>query len=148
MIPCQELKAKRQIRVKISYRSNMYQNKVLNHISTRLPNFFSVCELKINISLTQKDTMDRGAWIKFQKEGMREDSKRTKSAKAQKCKMSWEWGTNEYFCLPYVTILWCPSWELPEDKGKNETHILGLKRVILNLKSWIPLSLNWAIIND
>ena len=33
--------------------------------------------------------------------------------------MAWEWGTNEYLCLPYVTILWCPSWELPEDKGKK-----------------------------
>ena len=33
--------------------------------------------------------------------------------------MAWEWGTNEYFCLPYVTILWCPSWELPNDRGKK-----------------------------
>ena len=39
---------------------------------------------KINTSLTQKDTMDRGAWIKIQKEGMQEDSERTKSPKAQK----------------------------------------------------------------
>ena len=42
-----------------------------------------------------------------------------KSPKAQKVKMAWEWGTNEYFCLPYVTILWCPSWKLPKDRGKK-----------------------------
>ena len=44
-----------------------------------------------------------------------------KSPKAQKkeCKMAWEWGTNENFCLPYVTILWCPSWKPPEDRGKK-----------------------------
>ena len=61
----------------------MYQNKVLNHMSTRLPKFFS-----INTSLTQKDTMDRGAWIKnserkackrAQMKGKK--SKSTKSAK-------------------------------------------------------------------
>ena len=28
---------------------------------------------KLNTSLTQKDTMDRGAWIKFRKKGMQED---------------------------------------------------------------------------
>ena len=33
--------------------------------------------------------------------------------------MAWEWGTNEYLCLPYVTILWSPSWELPKDRGKK-----------------------------
>ena len=68
----------------------MYPNKVLIHICTRLPKFFSVHEFKINTSLTQKDTMDRGAWIKFQKEGMQEDSKEDKSPKAQKCKMARE----------------------------------------------------------
>ena len=31
---------------------------------------------------------------------------------------------------------------------KNETHIPGLKRVILTLKYWFPLSLNWIISND
>ena len=40
--------------------------------------------VEIKISLTQKDTMDRGAWIKIQKEGKQEDSKGDKSPKAQK----------------------------------------------------------------
>ena len=39
--------------------------------------------------------------------------------------MAWERGTNEYFCLPCATILWCPSYQLPEDKGNNETHLLA-----------------------
>ena len=47
-----------------------------------------------------------------------EDSKEQKVQEAQKCKMAWEWGTNEYLCLPYVTLLWCPSWKLPKDRGK------------------------------
>ena len=37
--------------------------------------------VKIKISLTQKDAMDRGAWIKIQKEGKQEDSRGDKSAK-------------------------------------------------------------------
>ena len=64
---------------------------------------------KINTSLTQKDTMDRGAWIKNSERRHAGGLKKDKSPKAQKWKMAWEWGTNEYFCLPYVTILWCPS---------------------------------------
>ena len=39
--------------------------------------------------------------------------------------MAWERGTNEYFCLPYATILWCPSFQLPKDKGNNETYLLA-----------------------
>ena len=78
-----------------------------------------------------QDTMDRGAWIKISERRQKGGLKRKdKSPKAQKCKMAWDWGTNEYFCLPYVTILWCPSWELSKDKGKNEIHIPGLKQVI------------------
>ena len=66
---------------------------------------------KLNTSLTQKDTMDRGDLIKIQKEMHAEGIKKgQKSPKEQKCKMAWEWGTNEYFCLPYVTILWCLNW--------------------------------------
>ena len=96
---------------------------------------------KLNTSLTEKDSMDRGAWIKNPERKAWGRLKRTKSPKAQKmCKMAWEWGTNEYFSLPYVTILWCPSWKLPEDRGNNETHIPGLKGVILTLKSWVPFS--------
>ena len=52
--------------------------------------------------------------------------KRDKSPKAQKsAKMAWERGTNEYFCLPCATILWCPSYQLPEDKSNNEIHPLA-----------------------
>ena len=36
----------------------------------------------------------------------------------------------------------------PNTEVINETHIHGLKRVILTLKSWVPFSLNWTIIND
>ena len=62
MIPCQDLKSKKANKSKkISYESNVYQNKVLNHMSTKLPKFFSVRELKINTSLTKEDSMDRGA---------------------------------------------------------------------------------------
>ena len=68
----------------------MYKNKVLNHMSTRLPKFFSVHELKIKY-ISHKRTL----WIeepeqKFQKEGIKEDSRKDKSLKAQKCKMAWE----------------------------------------------------------
>ena len=93
----------------------MYQNKVLNYQSSS-----PSVSWKLNTSLTQKDTMDRGARIKIQKErhagGLKKDKK---VQKHKRCKMAWEWGTNEYLCLPYVTILWCPSWKLPEDRGKK-----------------------------
>ena len=39
--------------------------------------------------------------------------------------MAWERGTSEYFSLPCATILWCPNYQLPEDKGNNETHPLA-----------------------
>ena len=47
--------------------------------------------------------------------------------------MAWEWGTNEYFYLPYVTIMWCPRWKLPKDRGKK------IKLIFLASKelSWI-----------
>ena len=52
--------------------------------------------------------------------------KRDKSPRAQKsAKVAWECGTNEYFCLPYATTLWRPSYLLPEDKSNNETHPLA-----------------------
>ena len=37
---------------------------------------------------------------------------------------------------------------LPEDRGKNVTHLPGLKRVILTLKSWFSILINRTIIND
>ena len=36
--------------------------------------------------------------------------------------MAWERGTNEYVCFPCAAILWCPSYQLLEDKINNETH--------------------------
>ena len=149
MIPCQELKAKRRIRVKNSYESNRYQNKVLNHLSTKLPKFFSICELKINTFLTQKDTMDRGAWIKNseRKACRKTHMKSTKVQKHKKCKMAWEWGTNEYFCLPYVTILWCPSWKLPEDRGNKWNLSSWPQNGYLDLEILVSILLNWTTLN-
>ena len=134
MIPCQEVKSKRKIRVKISSKNQYVSNQSTEPYQYNIAKvILHVWAEKINTSLTQKDTVDRGAWIKkIQKEGMQEDSERTKSPKAQKCKMAWEWGTNEYFCLPYVTILWCPSWKLPEDRGKKWNSYSWTQKIYLD----------------
>ena len=141
MIPCQELNVIRQIRVKYSYESNLYPNKILDHINTKLPKVLLRPWAESWIHLSHKRTLwiEETEW-KFRKKGMQQDSyAKDKSPKKHKrCKMAWEWGTKEYFYLPYVTILWHPSWKLPEDIGKNETHFLGLERVTLTLKSWFP----------
>ena len=63
------------------------------------------------------------AYLWTSRQGMRKTQKDKKSKSTKKCKMAWEWGTDEYLCLPYVTILCCPSWKLLEDRGKNETHL-------------------------
>ena len=132
MILGQEFKAKRQTRVKKLLRKQYVSKQSTEPYKYWIAKSYSPSmSWKLNTSLTQKDTMDRGAWMKIQKEGHAGGLTKDKSPKAQKCKMVWEWETNEYFCLLYVTILWCPSWELPEDRGKkNEIHIPGLKRVI------------------
>ena len=58
-----------------------------------MPKFFSVRELKLqNISLTQKDTMDRGARIKIQKERQTIGLKRGRKSKITK---SAKWHGNE-----------------------------------------------------
>ena len=64
----------------------MYQNKVLNQMSTKLPKFFSVREMKIKyISHTKGHYGQRSLNKKFRKKGMQEDSNEgTKSPKAQK----------------------------------------------------------------
>ena len=80
-------KAKRLIRVKTPKIRSIYQSKVPNHISTKfVESSSSFVSWKLNTSLTQKDTMDRRAWIKkFRKKGMQEDSKeRTKVQKHKK----------------------------------------------------------------
>ena len=128
----------------------MYQNKVLNHMSTRLPKLFFIHELEKSMHLSHKRTL----WIeepelKFRKKASRRTQKRTKSPKAQRCKMAWEWGTNGYFCLPYVTILWCLSWKLLEERGKKKVKLISLASKELSWL-WILSShfLNWTIIND
>ena len=140
MIPCQELKAKRQIRVKKPLRKQYISKQSTESYEYKIAKSSSpFVSWKLNTSLTQKDTMDRGAWIKNSERKAWGGLKRTKNSKSTKkrCKMAWEWGKNEY---PYVTILWCPSWKLPKDRCNNENHIPRLKRVILNLKSFFPFS--------
>ena len=69
-----------------SYESNMYQNKVLNHISTKLPKVLLRPWAESWIHLSHKRTL----WIeeresKFRKKGMQEDSyEKDKSSKAWK----------------------------------------------------------------
>ena len=70
-----------------------------------------------------------------------------KSPKAQKWKMAWEWGTNEYFCLPYVTILWCPSQELPEDRGKKWNSYSWHQKSYLDFEILVSIFLNWTTLN-
>ena len=54
---------------------------------------------KLNTSLTQKDTMDRGAWIKKIQKERREEDSNDKSPKAQK---SAKWHKNEEQMNIYV----------------------------------------------
>ena len=113
------MKAKRLMRVKISWKKKNVSKHMLNHISMHpISKVLLRPWVEIKISLTQKDTMDRGSWIKIQKESNQEGSKGLKSRSIKKCKLAWEWGTNRYIYLPYVMILWCLSWKPPKDRGK------------------------------
>ena len=103
---------------------------------------------KLNASLTQKDTMDRGAWIKIQKERHEEDSKDKSPKRTKKCKMAWEWGTNEYFCLLDVTIMWCPSWKLPKDRGKKWNSYFWPWKTYLDFETLVSIFLNRTTLND
>ena len=148
MIPCQELKAKRLIRFKtpkkaicIKQSTESYKYKIAKSSSPS-------ASWKLNTSLTQKDTMDRRSWIKkFRKKGMRRTQRNKKFTSTQKYKMAWKWGTNEYFCLPCVTILWCLSWKLLEDRGKMKLIYLASKELYW-LWSLGFHFLNRTIIND
>ena len=66
-------------RQKVNERQNLMKKQnvskhVLNHISMdEIAKFLLHLWVEIKIYLTQKDTMDRGAWIKIQKEGKQED---------------------------------------------------------------------------
>ena len=150
MILCQDLKAKKANKSKKYPKKAMCIKKkywtiwVQNCQSYSLP-----VSWKLNISLTQKDTMDRGAWIKnSERKASRRNHKGQKVQKHKKCKMAWEWGTNEYFCLPYVTILWCPSWKLPEDRGNKWNSSSWPQKNYLDLEILVSILLNWNIIND
>ena len=95
---------------------------------------------KLNTSLTQKDTIDRGAWIKVEKERHAGGLKgKDKSPKAQKSAN----GNEEHMNISvYHMLQFCgvQAGSYPKTEVKNETHIPGLKRVILTLKSWFPFS--------
>ena len=132
MIPCRELKAKRIIRVKTPKKGIFIETKYWI-IWVQIAKIYSLSvSWKLNASLTQKDTMDIRACIKFRKKGMRRTKKDKRSANTQKCQNAWEWGTNEYLCLPCVTILWCLSWKLPKDRGKMKLIYLASKEL-----SWL-----------
>ena len=121
----------------------MYQNKVLNHMSIKLPKVLLRPWAENFIHLSHKRTLwiEEPEW-KIQKERHEEDSKGKKSPKAQKrCKMAWEWGTNEYFCLPYVTIMWCPSWKLPEDKGNKWNSYYWPQKIYIDFEILVSIFL-------
>ena len=106
MIPCQELKAKRLIRVKTPKKEICIKTKYWIIWVQNSQNFFSVRELKVNRSVTQKDTMDRGAWIK--KKSKRKACRRTQM-KGQKSKStkSAKWhGNEEQMNISVYHMLW------------------------------------------
>ena len=141
MIPCQELNAKRQIRVKISYESNMYQNKILNHISTKLPKVSLHPWAESWIHLSHKRTLwiEEPEW-KFRKKGMQEDSQRTKVQKHKSAK--WH-GNEEQMNISVYHMLQSYGVQARsylKTEVTNEIHLFGLKRVILTWKYWFTLS--------
>ena len=77
----------------------MYQTKYWTILVQDCQSSSPSMSWKLNTSLTQKDTMDRGAWIKFQKECMQKDSKEDKSPKKHK---SEKWHGNEEQTNIYV----------------------------------------------
>ena len=134
MIPCQELKAKRLKQSQKLLRKQCISKQSTKSYEYKISKSSSPSvSWKLHTSLTQKDTMDRGAWIKNPERKAWGGLERTKSPKAQqRWKMAWEWGTNEYFCLPCVTMLWCLSWKPPKDRGKMNFIYLASKEL-----SWL-----------
>ena len=66
---------------------------------------------KLNTSLTQKDTMDRGAWIKnFLERRYAGGLNKGQKSKSTKVQNGMGMRNKRIFLLPYVTILWCLSW--------------------------------------
>ena len=74
---------------------------------------------------------------------MQEDSQRIKSPKVQKCKSAkWHGNEEQMNIFVYHMLQSCgvQAGSYSKTEVKNETHIPGLKRVILTLKSWFPFS--------
>ena len=96
---------------------------------------------KLNTSLTQKDTMDRGSWIKIQKERHAGGLKRKKGPKAQKSE-KWHGNEEKMNISVYHILQSCgvQSGSYLKTEVINETHLPGLKIVILTWKSWFPFS--------
>ena len=142
MIPCQESKAKRLKKSQKLLRKQCISKQSTKSYEYKIAKSSSPSvSWKLNTSLTQKDTMDIGSWINFKKKGTRK-TQNDKSPKAQKCKMAWEWGTNEYFYLPDVTILWCPSWKLPKDSGKKWNSYFYPRKSYLDFENLVSIFLN------
>ena len=101
MIPCHSQKDNKSQNL---LKRNMYQKHILNHIG--MNDIFKVILhpwVKIKISLTQNDTMDRGAWIKIQKESNQEDSKGLKSRSIKSA--NWH-GNEEQVDISVYHMLW------------------------------------------
>ena len=85
MIPCQELKSKSLIRVEFLSKQYLSKQSTESYEYKIAKSSSSSMSWKLNTPLTEKDTMDRGAWIKIQKERHAGGLKRKdKSPKAQK----------------------------------------------------------------
>ena len=149
MIPCQELKAKRLKRVKKLLRKKCISKQSTKSYEYKIAKSSSPSvSWKINTSLTQKDTMDRGAWIKFQKERHEEDSKDKSPKKHKKVQNGMGMRNKWIFLFTRCTILWCPSWKLPEDKGKKWNSYSWPQKSYLDFEILVSIFLNWTIIND
>ena len=109
----------------------MYQNKVLNHMSTRLPKFFSIREMKIRYIF---HTIGHYGYRSLNKNSERRHAGGLRKDKIfQKHKIA-KWNGNEeqtnisiYHMLQSCGV---QARSYPKTEVKNETHIPGLKRVI------------------
>ena len=100
---------------------------------------------KLNTSLTQKDTMDRGAWMKNseRKACRRTHKKKGGDKKVQKHNSAKWHGNEEQMNIPvYYMLQSCgvQAGSYPKIEVKNQTHTSSLERVILTLKPWFPFS--------
>ena len=79
---------------------------------------------------------------------MQEDSERKKVQKHKSEK--WHGNEEQMNISIYQMLQSCgvQAGSYLKTEVTNETHLPGLKRVILTWKSWFPFSLNWTIIND